>query len=321
MNGGVGDWLCFSAALLYIAKVHTHVDGYIWAHPPMTDVYRYLFKDIPRWRIHDRVDWEKYMVDGSLVAAPKKGTQLINSCGSHLVDLGFTYYCNYSRPPEGHDVLPLIDYEVPWKWPELDPQTQYAIFTPGATSQARTMKAEYFNELVAYTKSLGIVPVFMGKKVVMGEYVANFEEGYDFSQGIDLREKTTLLEATQIMRGAVFVLGLDNGLLHLAGCTDTPVIFGHNVATIAHRRLKRQRGLTVDITVPKKKLGCIGCQSEIRFTKHNFTKCIHGDYLCLDMLFRDNCEVWKRAIHMIVKGNFNASRNLLRGTPEWLELS
>lgn len=301
MNGGVGDWICLSASLLYIAKNFNYVDGVIWAHPPMTEWYQYLFKDYSRWRVYDRANWDEHGVEGTLVAGPKKGTQLVNACGDHLVDIGFKYYLNYNEPPKGSDVLPDVYYSPDWsKWRALlshvAMDTPYAVFTPGATAQVRTMPAKAFNELVDYTISKGVTPVFLGKQVVLGSYKANFEEGYDFTKGIDLREQTNLLEASAIMREAKFVIGLDNGLLHLAGTTDVPIIFGHNIAAVEHRRIKRPSGLTIDIALTQEQLACSACQSRIRFTKHHFVRCIQSDYLCLELLFRGKCAEWKLAI-------------------------
>ncbi len=300
MNGGIGDFINFTSSLIWVAETQKHVDGFVWAHDPMLEVCRFLFKKYPNFRVHNRLDFEKYCVEGALIVAPQRSTQFLNATGQHLLDLGFNYFGQIDSPPEGWGYLPRIDYTGPWKWPELKQVKRYAIFTPGATTDVRTVPAYAFNELVDYVSGLEITPVFLGKKTIAGSYEAKFEEGYDYTKGIDLREQTTLLEATQIMRGAEFVMGLDNGLLHLAGCTNVPIIFGHNITTVKHRQIKRREGITIDITINEKDLECIGCQSRMRYTKHSFDKCIYTDKMCLTMMFQDKCVVWKQAINQIL---------------------
>lgn len=307
MNGGIGDFINFTAALTWVAETQKHVDGFVWAHPPMLEVCQHLFKKYRHWKVYDRAQFTKFVVEGSYIIAPNRGTQLLNATGAHLLDLGFNYFAQLDKAPDGWGHLPVIDYMGPWKWPQIKQAGKYAIFTPGATAPARTMPVKAFNELVAYTKSLGVTPVFLGKKVVMGDYVANFEEGYDYTNGIDLREQTSMLEAVQVMRGAEFVIGLDNGLLHFAGTTNVPIIYGHNVTTVEHRKIQRKSGVTIDIYISPQILSCSGCQSKMRFTRHNFNKCIYGDLKCLDILFRDDSREWKSAIDtiMMLKGSNN----------------
>lgn len=300
-TGGVGDYINWSAALLYVADKHKHVDGRIYVSELFYDVAQYLFGNFPRWKVHYRKDFRKYYEPNSLLAHPKAGSQLINACGTHLMDLGFMYFCCMSPPPAEYNLLPQIKYEGEWKWPELDPKSPYAIFTPGATTGVREMPVKGFNEIAAYAKSKGVTPVFLGKKYLSMQYEANFA-AYDYSLGIDLRERTNLLEAVQIMRGAKFVIGLDNGLLHMAGTTETPVIFGHNIASVEHRVLRRPKGLTINVKVDQSELSCIGCQSKMRFLYHqDFKKCLFEqnptrDKKCLELLHKNDSAVWKWAI-------------------------
>ena len=305
INGGMGDYINWAAAVEYVSKTQPHVDGRIYTSGLFLEVAKHLFGHLPRWRIENRDDFTAKYERGSLVAIPKPGTQLLNACGSHLMNLGFYYFCCTDPPPKEHNYLPEINYEGPWRWLDLDPDSRYAVFTPGATAGVRTMPVGAFNELVNYTLGKGITPVFLGKAELSEEYRATFLS-YDFSKGIDLRERTTLLEATQVMRGAEFVLGLDNGLLHLAGTGKTPIIFGHNVTQIHHRDIRRRVGLTINITVSSKVVNCIGCQSRMRFIpKHDFRKCFFDEneqrsMHCLPALFKDGAAVWKSAIDKVL---------------------
>lgn len=305
-SGGVGDYINWCSAIRYVVDKHKHVDGRVYVSELFLHVAEYLFKDAPRWKVLPRSSYRDNYERGSLVAFPKPGTQLVNACGAHLLDLGFMYFCCMHNPPPEYNFLTEINYQGEWKWPELDKNSAYAIFTPGSTSPVREMPQKAFNEIVAYTKSLGITPVFLGKKELSNQYQATFGD-YDFSQGIDLRERTSLLEATQIMQTAKFVIGIDNGLLHMAGTTSVPVIFGHNIASLEHRILRRKKGHTINLVVKEEDLACIGCQSKMRFLyHHDFKKCLFEgkgakDKACLTHLFQDESKLWKYAIDEILK--------------------
>jgi ADP-heptose:LPS heptosyltransferase len=168
------------------------------------------------------------------------------------------------------------------------------------------MPSYAFNGLVDYTISKGITPVFIGKRdfALKGKennYFANVGEEMDFSKGIDFREKTTLLQAVEIIKGAKFILGIDNGLLHFAGCTETPIIFGHTITEVKHRSVRRPKGTVINLALTKESLPCSGCQSNMRnIIGHKFKNCIYDDYKCLDLLFGNEMSEWKRAIDYIL---------------------
>ncbi len=305
-GGGMGDYVCWTSAIKYFADTYTHVDARIFTSELFLDVIKYVFKDKTNWTVAHRNDFEHLHVHGSTVAQPRRGTQLLNACGAHLMDLGANYFlCLDYLPPEYNHFVE-IDYQGEWKWPELNPKMPYAIFTPGSTTDVREMPVPAFDELVRYTIHKGITPVFLGKCELSENYNAKFL-GYNFNKGVDLRERTTLLEATQIIRGAKFIVGIDNGLLHMAGTTDTPIIFGHNITAVRHRDIRRRNGLTINVTAAEKTLACIGCQSKVRFIPgHDFRRCLFRENpdlnkKCLHVLFKDNAPVWKQAIDQAIE--------------------
>lgn len=314
LNGGLGDYINHMSAILWVAKECPHVEGWVFVSQPFLDVAKYILKDYQHFNCFDINGYEKKLVDGSLVLKPAPALH-VNPTGAHLLDLGFMYYTQTDKAPEGFDYLPEIDYEVDLSKFGIPSHRDFAVFTPGATAGIRAIPPKHFNNLVNYVYKQGITPVFLGRRVFTkghdagkNGYQATINEEYDLTKGIDLTEKTTLLEATGIMSHAKFVAGLDNGLLHFAGTTDVPIIFGHNVATIRHRQIRRRKGITIDITVDQKTLACIGCQSKMRFMfgedkkGHKFSKCIYDDKACLDLLFHNEGEVWKRAIDRILSG-------------------
>lgn len=309
-SGGLGDLINWTPALEWSVNENHHMNCFFYFKEPFKSVAEFIFKDTPRVKVRHIKDFQKYVKDGDAVLDFTNVSQYINATGAHLLDLGFMLFCCSSEPYQGYNRLPSIkfyDDNIDETLGLALDGRPYAVFTPGATTRTRAMPAEAFNELVRYTYDLGIIPVFLGKKEFLEdfktpEHYTQFDEGYDFGLGVDLRDQTTLLQATQIMSGARFVLGVDNGLLHFAGCTEAPIIFGHTITTVKQRDIRRPKGVTINISLDKKDLPCIGCQANMRFIfGHSFKKCVYDDYKCLELLFSDKCKTWKKAIDLVLQ--------------------
>lgn len=301
-QGGLGDYICQMPVFEFLAEQHPHIHGRIFCNSPFDAVAKHIMNKYGHWTIHQTKDAQKVMKEGEMMFDPLTYRKYVSACGAHLMDAGFMYYANQQRAVDGYRRMPdMKGLDHPYELPE-----KYIVLTPGATAKARTMPAKAFNQLTDFVLDLGVTPVFLGKKDFAkagpkSDYFARIDPEYDFSKGIDLTEKTTLLEAVSIMEKAKCVVGLDNGLLHFAGCTDVPIVFGHTVTTVEHREIRRSKGMTLNISVNNQSLPCTGCQSNMRFViGHSFKYCIYDDYKCLDFLFSDNCRAWKDAIQKAV---------------------
>lgn len=282
-QGGIGDYLCAIPAIRYVADNHPNVVGEIFVFTAMVDLVAHLMKDhFPKWKVSDRTK-----VDMSRV--PHQATMLpsmrpVNATGMHLLDLGFIYYAGFFPPPEDYNWYPKVDLSDIAN-EEIPMECKYAVLTPGATTKNRTMPAKAFNGIKDHLIDCGITPMFLGRKSITETRNINYEEGYNYEGGIDLREKTTLLQAAGLMSKASLVIGLDNGLLHLAACTEVPILFGYNIASPEHRRPRRKSGNIWEIYPDPKVLSCTFCQSNMRFAfDHDFANCLYKDNKCLDLL-------------------------------------
>lgn len=304
-RGGLGDYINFMSTMFFIADSYPQIYGLLYVSKPFYDVAKFLMEDVNNWEVRDRATL-KDLNETAFINDIGPDKIPINATGCHLMDLGAIYFAGLSYLPKEYRFLPRIEYKSgkDWGLPK-----RYAVFTPGYTAKSRRVKPEYYNELTKYCETQGITPVHLGKanfsqsEVAKGQgYKATIQEDFDLTIGVDLTEKTTLLEAIEIMGHAQFVLGLDNGLLHFAGCTSVPIIFGHNIASVEHRAIRRPEGDTVNIEIPREALSCIGCQSYMRYTGgHHHNLCFYGHYACLDILFNNKCETWKNAIDHILK--------------------
>lgn len=279
-SGGIGDYLCAIPALEYVAEYQPNVYGEVFVVDAMVEIVAHILKKYPRWTVFGReatIPAEKANQPGFMPFL-----RPVNATGCHLLDLGFIYYANLHPPHEDFNRYPILDLsEIQTETPAV----RYAVMTPGATTLNRTMKSKAFNGIKDHLVKLGIVPVFLGKKTITDIRAINYEADYDYSGGLDLREQTTLFQAAGIMSKAELVVGLDNGLLHLAACTDVPILFGYNIASPEHRRPRRASGNIWEIYPDPKELPCTFCQSRMRFLfDHDFANCVYRDNKCLDIL-------------------------------------
>lgn len=311
VGGGLGDYICQMPVFEWIAATQPYVHGRIFTHSHFKDVVEYVMRDHPSWKIYLVDDLPKVHGAGEFIVNPlhfhQHQADYINPCGAHLMDVGFMFYSNYSEPPEAYRRMPdLSGYDSGVDWGLTTP---YAVVNPAYTAMTRSMPAEAFHEIKNYLLSRGVTPVLLGKKNFNNnkegsesEYYAKLRGEMDFTDCVDLREQTTLLEATEIMRDAKLVYGVDNGLLHFAGCTEVPIIFGHTVTKVEHRDIRRPKGITHHITVPPEELACTACQSNVRnIVGLDYKYCLYQDYLCTDLLFKDRAALWKRAIDDILE--------------------
>lgn len=102
----------------------------------------------------------------------------------------------------------------------------------------KTMKQETLAAIIHFIISRGYTPVFIGKT----ESTTGFKDmsvkamplKYDKSVGIDLVDKCDLLQSAAVIAGAAYFVGMDSGLVHLAGFTNTPIIAGYTLVDPIH---------------------------------------------------------------------------------------
>lgn len=306
-QGGMGDYICWTIALQWLVKNAPWIDGRIFAPAFFIDFVKHIFEGVPRWKVYDMQEWGKFAEQGSLMRSPNdQHPQFINAVGASLVDIGFAYFANLSPAPAGIH-YPVINVDQTYLPKALKgKEKQYAVFTPGGTTLARAVRARHINPLIAHAKAMGLLPVFLGKHHLADVHNSYFDEGIRYEDGLDLREKTTILEAAAVMKYAAYTTGLDNGLLHLACCTDAPVVFGYNIAAPSQRRPIRHSGRIEEVILTKEELACIHCQTNVKLLcYHNFKNCLYKDMKCIDILYDNNGSRWKAAIERILHGTEN----------------
>ncbi len=307
-DGGMGDYICWMSALLYCARTIPFVEGRIFAPAFFIEFVRHAMKPYPRWKIFLAERIHEHYEDNSLILGPgiDGHQQLLNAVGTHLLDLGFAYFLNMSPPPAKEDGYHYPEFNFSEKSiPRKLTPGKYVVLTPGGTTDTRRVPGAAWNPISDYCLSRGLTPVFLGKRNMTKDHGAIFPEGTDYAKGIDLRDQTTTLEAAAIMQHAAAVVGLDNGLLHLAACVPSNIVFGYNIAAPSQRRpVRRLPGRLVEVTLRDEELSCNFCQTRMKQQNLiNFRNCFYADLKCIDLLFADGSRRWTDALEEILSAS------------------
>lgn len=309
-GGGAGDFICYTRALQWIAENLPHIYGTVYYPEFLVQFALHIFRDQPHWKVEPNeqcipTDWNP----GFPIIDPFRNgrVQFITGHGAHPLDLGFAYYANLTPIPEAYNNYPELDFVVDGLPKGLEPK-KYAVFTPAATVESRTVPGHFWNPLIEHVKKLGLTPVIIGKRDITPVYHGVISKGMNMDGVVDLLDRTTILEAAQVLQYSAVTIGLDNGLLHLAGCTECPIVFGYNVVTPDKRRPRRKIGRIVDVYLTREDLGCTGCLTSVKgHYLHSFDFCMYKSIdrtpqpKCIEMLFEENGRRWIAAIDLALK--------------------
>lgn len=288
-RGGLGDFIAQLPAVKYILDNHKHIYVHLWCHDYAVDLAKVALVGYDNnLTIYSMSDYKTKYNDKLLARSPY--AHKIANLSMHLTDHAFTsiVYKTVENKYKNYIKIDPIDVS------HLNLPEKYVVITTGFTSDTREFLPQYVNGVSEYVLSEGYTPVYIGKSFTTS-YLdhgikGNFRANYD--NGINLIDKTNILEAHAIMANSTVVVGLDNGLCHLACMSDVPVVFGFTTVDPEHR-LPYRHGVkgwqTSTVTPTKEELSCIHCQSNMNFApeSHSFTKCYYGDYKCLELMSAD----------------------------------
>lgn len=273
-TAALGDMVCWLPAISYAIKntnyIKVHLVAPKWFHPVAENALRGLDYEL----FFERPTDEYLSTRFKEWSALGQRAYPINATSTHLIDLGFIYFYGLGGAPK--DYREYLDLDLSGvNLKGVLENKKYAVLTPCFTAYNRRLLVKDFNLICDHLNSKGIVPVFLGDKHMAGRDVRT--EDYDLSKGINLLGKTTLLEAAKIMKKSEMVMGVDNGLLHLAAMTDATILYGYTIAGPETRRVYRKSGHTYELYGSKKDIPCLFCQENIRFIGKNFSECLYQE--------------------------------------------
>lgn len=268
------------SAVKYIRDNCKNVTPFLYVPDFFLDVAKNL---VPNISIRGFSKKEKYKNDNAAVQTQCKQHDTL---GTHLVDHAFSVLVNKQVEIEDKNYCKLNTSKIDIK--KFNLPDNYVVITTGFTALVREWPAKSVNETVDYIISKGYNVVFLGNKIVPVKGCADairghFNEEINFSKGISLIDKTNLLEAGKIISQSKCIVGLDNGLLHLAGTTDVPIVAGFTTVNPLVRLPYRHNelGWSCFPVVPDECLKCKFCQSEWALVYDwDFRYCFYDDYAC-----------------------------------------
>lgn len=309
-HGGIGDYICWLTAIEWCAKYFPHIRGRLFSPKFFIEIPKNIFEKYPQFEVLDKKERLTDQVIKSCPTFMPTNKATLNCTGANLVDLGFAYYANRQWAPDYHKHYCQLDTEhlpdlISERFAEFNHMSgvyRYAVLTPYYTNSNRRMSSNLFNETVRYLKSVKIVPVLLGQEA-WAERCQLMDKEFDFSGCVNLLNKTSLMEAAAVLHRSEMIVGVDNGLLHLAGMLETPIVFGYTIIGPKYRQPRRVKGNIFNVVPDVKQLGCTFCLSKMRYHfGHDFNKCIYGDDMCVEAL--DDFRPWKKAINNIIKENY-----------------
>lgn len=280
LDGGAGDCIAALVSIAYILKHYPWIKPKIWVPDYLLEVTKNVLPSAKSVRGFSDL---RSHYNANRPTRTTKWDQITSPMKIHCLDYAFLKLCDENPSIEHKNYLQVTPTDIShYGLPD-----KYVVFTTGFTAEVREWPASEINKTATFVISKGYTPVFLGQtEVATGvnhTIKGVFKEEIDFKVGISLIDKTSLVEAASIMAKATVVLGVDNGLLHLAGMTQTAIIAGYTTVTPEIRMPVRHNelGWNCDFVVPDKTLDCKFCQEKTNFLyDHDYRNCLYkGDKL------------------------------------------
>jgi ADP-heptose:LPS heptosyltransferase len=273
-DGGLGDNIARLPAIRTLAEVAPHVIAHVTVPDYFIDLAKHL---LPETSTRKYFSFTEAETDENLLRLPR-----FRSSGS--------WHTTLKSPLVDHAFHMLIDMQPRSDTDRFYPQiaqrfarTRHVIVCTGYTADVRAWPAPIINEVTAWLRSENYTPIFLGARGHRAgppSVRATFDDGIDVSFGVDLRDKTTLIEALDWINKSAAIVGLDNGLLHLAGCTTVPIVASYTNVDPRHRTPHRPVGTTKTLTAP----GCGHCQTNTHMVlTYDFRQCYQGKTCAADI--------------------------------------
>ena len=302
-NGALGDVLTSLPAIIKGRQFYDNaLKIKVWVPPWQMPLVEHLLEPYGKFEVHDFTKFpmkavERQELDIGMVALNQMAFNTHTRNRVHMVDYAFG--CLLDARPES-----MAERNYPTAAPlgkrELD--GDYVVFPVGATSYNKLCKAGFMGPIIEWASDNGYVPVLVGTKTSHTHAVSEggakpisiIDEVEKLPPAIkalcfDKRESTSLLELRDILGHAKAVVGVDGGSLHLAGTTDTNIIYAAGTTLPKHRYITRNGNPHHKIRyVGPRDLECTGCQSNWIMSRQDFRHCAYQDSLCMDKLHPDD---------------------------------
>ncbi len=292
-DSGIGDCVARLPAIPFILDKHPQVYITLWVPKYFKTIARKSLPESDRLIIRDYS--EKSYIKKDIPVKKFDGIPYTN-LASHMTIHAYDILVN-TQPEDVnyYNYLPINTKGVYINRFELP--ERYIILPTGFTAPVREMRPHIVNNIIDYLLGKGYTPVFLGREVTKEDsgtelfIKGKFNQEINFDKGINLINKTEMLETVKIIQGAKGIVGLDNGLIHITGTTDLPIVCGFS-SVKSHQRAPYRHGIKgwnfFPVELTTEELACSQCQSNWTFLFNTDMRfCYHKDYKCIEMLTAD----------------------------------
>ena len=289
-SAGIGDQIAALPVIPFILDKHPQVYITMWVPKFFKTLARKSLPKTERLVINDYT--EKTLIKQGIPVKKFEGIPYTN-LATHMTTHAYDILAN-TQPDDVnyYNYLPIDTKGVYINRFELP--EKYVIVCTGYTAPVREFRPEAVNNVIDFVLSKGYTPVFLGREVTKEDsgpdlfIKGTFNQVINFDKGINLINKTDTLEMVKIIQGAKCIVGLDNGLLHIAATTDIPIVGAYSTVKPEHR-LPYRHGIKgwnyYPIQLTQEELTCNQCQSNWTFLfNFDMRRCYYKDYKCLELL-------------------------------------
>jgi ADP-heptose:LPS heptosyltransferase len=151
---------------------------------------------------------------------------------------------------------------------------------------ARTMPKEEMNKICDYIESKGYQVLLLGTTRSSWPHNEEYKSLDLKNRGIDLRDKTSIKQSINIISKCKAVFGMDGGIMHLAGMTNTPIVCGYTMVAPEYRMPIRDNILGKDVypVLPDDDLECKFCTSAWQLETHDYRSCYFKHLNCVKQM-------------------------------------
>lgn len=298
-HGALGDTISSLPALNFARAAHAPVvEMVVWTREDLVPLIKLLCPGFDVRTLYDfKLESEAH--GGKLPYPYCMNSSVNNTITRNKQDMvDFAFRCLLDLQPPFAEAMNYPSAPLGPRPANLD--VKYVALAPNGNALNRTLPATVLGPVIEGLLARGLRPVMLGKreasvpvaiqngKVIKERKSVNTGFYDDLpealrAQCVDLRERTNTLEARDILGHAEAVIGLDGGLLHLAGTTEVPIVYGITSVDPAHRHIYRhgEPGWKQKFVQPPESLACRGCQSHWTLVFGlPFTECAYGDTAC-----------------------------------------
>lgn len=291
MNSALGDSVCFFPILKILVE-RDLIESILMKGDQFKDILGLI---VPPQRIIVAKENCRYKSNYGFVDSFRKYPSSIHT---HLVDWASLTLsdCILSHQER---TMPLLGKDIPDFYYDYSfLPSDYICLQCGYTSKLKAMPQSTFDEIIQYCIDNKIYVVLLGKeydipidnedpyKIRPNEFIKELRSS---EYVINLINKTTLLDSLKIIQKSKAMVGMDSGLIHLAGLTETPIVAAYThkspeyLMPIRHREL----GWNVYPIVPDHGV-CKFCMTEyFNQFEYDYKNCAKGNTECCDNITAD----------------------------------